>query len=673
MAKSRFEYVRSYETPDPLIPNTFIVVRIDGRGFHRFSDAHSFEKPNDRRALDLMDLAAKTVMDEYKDVVLAFGESDEYSFLLRRTTKLYNRRRSKISSSVVSLFTSAYVFNWSQFFPSTPLVYPPSFDSRVVLYPGEKEIRDYFGWRQADTHINNLYNTSFWALVKSGQTTAEANKALQGTDSKDKNEILFSRFGVNYNTLPAMYRKGSICLRQPTTTTVLPAQIPADGENAQTEAGPSSVRDVARMAGQHCSDSSSRSDSVRVQEADNQSAQARSGINTTAGEEAGEAGDVRPNEEKKTSGRRRRRGKTENAKPYEGIDGEVVVVHEDLIGNEFWEQRPAPRWRLNNVPPGVATNEIALIGDPSANENGVRTDTDRAQSETIRVGIGMGTEVAIAGEIGVGIGSESESESETGMMGDVLIIVGVLHDHDRDLAHHPADIDQTIEIGPETTVNVNATPGRTGIRDIADGPPLRVNHLLPIAIARAKAKAKERRRRKEKKREKKAKKEKKRKGTAASTAKWGQYGIISETDIVSKDSEFRAWLVEERMINPETISKDRTKKEFAVFVEDYNTATLPHEKYYDMAKYDIKMNMIRSGQTLPDESGGYDPFADMKAHSSGLKSQVKQQETLYSREQIEELRRVEAERTQVAKRKQMGLEVPRNLGVRTEEYNPLTH
>lgn len=38
-----------------------------------------------------------------------------------------------------------------------------------------------------------------------------------------------------------------------------------------------------------------------------------------------------------------------------------------------------------------------------------------------------------------------------------------------------------------------------------------------------------------------------------------------------------------------------------------------------MNKYMIKLNMIRSGQTLPDESGGYDPMADMKAHSSSLK------------------------------------------------------
>jgi tRNA(His) guanylyltransferase len=44
----------------------------------RFSDAHSFVKPNDVRALDLMDRAARAVMDEYSDVVMGFGESDEY-------------------------------------------------------------------------------------------------------------------------------------------------------------------------------------------------------------------------------------------------------------------------------------------------------------------------------------------------------------------------------------------------------------------------------------------------------------------------------------------------------------------------------------------------------------------------------------------------------------------
>jgi len=33
---TRYEYVKSFEQPDVLLPNSWIVVRIDGRGFHRY-------------------------------------------------------------------------------------------------------------------------------------------------------------------------------------------------------------------------------------------------------------------------------------------------------------------------------------------------------------------------------------------------------------------------------------------------------------------------------------------------------------------------------------------------------------------------------------------------------------------------------------------------------------
>jgi len=80
MAGSKFAYVRKFELPDPLLPGTFMVFRLDGHSFHRFSDEHGFVKPNDERALKLMDHAAQDVMVEYKDIVLAFGESDEFRF-----------------------------------------------------------------------------------------------------------------------------------------------------------------------------------------------------------------------------------------------------------------------------------------------------------------------------------------------------------------------------------------------------------------------------------------------------------------------------------------------------------------------------------------------------------------------------------------------------------------
>ncbi|KAG8986938.1 tRNA-His guanylyltransferase [Tulasnella sp. JGI-2019a] len=214
MASSKFAYVKSYELPDPILPNTYFVVRIDGQSFHRFTEIHGFEKPNDLAALELMDEAAKAVMKAYPgEVVLAFGESDEYSFLFRRSCTLFNRRQSKILTSVVSTFTSAYVFNWPVFFPNKSLQSLPTFDGRVVLYPGGKDVRDYFAWRQADTHVNNLYNTTFWALIQQGgMSTAEAHKRLQGTYSNDKNEILHSQFNVNYAHLPERYRKGSVLI-----------------------------------------------------------------------------------------------------------------------------------------------------------------------------------------------------------------------------------------------------------------------------------------------------------------------------------------------------------------------------------------------------------------------------------------------------------------------------
>jgi len=70
--------VRDFELPDRLLPNTWIVIRIDGRGFHKFSAKYGFEKPNDRRALSLMNAAAQGVFNEVQDVVVGYGQSDEY-------------------------------------------------------------------------------------------------------------------------------------------------------------------------------------------------------------------------------------------------------------------------------------------------------------------------------------------------------------------------------------------------------------------------------------------------------------------------------------------------------------------------------------------------------------------------------------------------------------------
>ena len=63
-------------------------------------------------------------------------------------------------------------------------------------------------------HINNLYNTTFWALVQQGgMSPTAAEEQLKGTVSSDKNEILWSQFGINYNNEPDMFKKGSVVFR----------------------------------------------------------------------------------------------------------------------------------------------------------------------------------------------------------------------------------------------------------------------------------------------------------------------------------------------------------------------------------------------------------------------------------------------------------------------------
>lgn len=215
MALTRFEYVKKFEQNDQLLRDCWIVVRIDGKGFHKFADKHNFEKPNDKRALDLMTDCAKVIMKEFNEIVLAYGQSDEYSFVFRRSTQLYGRRSAKITTNLVSLFASSYVFKWQEFFGNDlKLSCIPSFDARAVLYPTDETLRDYLSWRQADCHINNLQNTAFWALVlKGGMNNADAQKRLNGTLAKDKNEILFSEFGINYNNEPQQYRKGTTIIK----------------------------------------------------------------------------------------------------------------------------------------------------------------------------------------------------------------------------------------------------------------------------------------------------------------------------------------------------------------------------------------------------------------------------------------------------------------------------
>ena len=207
---SKYNYVRLFEQEMLLMQKTYIIIRVDGKNFKKFTKAHDFEKPNDMRGINAMNSAAEFCMKEFTDIKIAYGQSDEYSFMFEPSKNPCQRRTQKLVSLIASTFTSHYVMNGSW-------KYPPSFDARAVLYPQKIQMMDYFRWRQVDCHINNLYNICFWNLVKDGMSTKESMETLKNTLSSDKNEILFSKFKINYNNEPEVFRKGTTIIRSKTS------------------------------------------------------------------------------------------------------------------------------------------------------------------------------------------------------------------------------------------------------------------------------------------------------------------------------------------------------------------------------------------------------------------------------------------------------------------------
>jgi len=329
MAKSRYEYVKKFEDTDRLLLNTWLVVRIDGRGFHRFTETHRYEKPSDVRGLTLMNVAAEACMKEFGDIVLSYGESDEYSFVLKKEASLFGRRASKITTAIVSYFTAVYVMRWPDIMQSKdgtpePLQYPPQFDGRIVCYPSRRNVRDYLCWRQADTHINNLFNTCFWALVlKGNMTEVQAEQELKGTFSKDKHEILFSRFGINYNKENAMFRKG----------TTLIWQLP---DTAGSEArGDDGVQ--ASVPGPVCQP---KSNPLRGQ--DDQQPELTAGGAATGADSGADALPQDANAAGSQGGERQPAG-ADQAKKYKSKKKpkkQLRTLYEDLIGEDFWQRYP---------------------------------------------------------------------------------------------------------------------------------------------------------------------------------------------------------------------------------------------------------------------------------------------------------------------------------------------
>ncbi|KAG1676256.1 hypothetical protein FOA52_006474 [Chlamydomonas sp. UWO 241] len=119
---------------------------------------------------------------------------------------------------------------------------------------------------------------------------------------------------------------------------------------------------------------------------------------------------------------------------------------------------------------------------------------------------------------------------------------------------------------------------------------------------------------KDRKRDKHSGKEAKAKTLTAGES-FGKYGIIRETDANAKSAEFILWALEVRKRDVETIRGNDEKELFRDYIEDYNTGTLPHRKYYNLEayeKYKAAKAAAKGGPKKSEQRSSVDDEADLR-------------------------------------------------------------
>jgi len=82
---------------------------------------------------------------------------------------------------------------------------------------------------------------------------------------------------------------------------------------------------------------------------------------------------------------------------------------------------------------------------------------------------------------------------------------------------------------------------------------------------------------------------------------FGKYGVLKAEDFFAKKAEFLVWAMEVKKSNTDAMGQMQQKDLFKEYMEDYNTATMPSQKYYNLQAWDTKQSYKRQKRAKHDE------------------------------------------------------------------------
>lgn len=224
-----------------------VALRIDGRAFSSFTKR--LKKPYDEIFHNAMNDTLKYLCENIQGCKLGYTQSDEITLLLSdfdtlTTDAWFDYSVAKLCSVSASMATLAFNKAFAKYSKDTLrrinncftcsqeeadyaealercIEKGAMFDSRCFNIP-ESEVVNMFLWRENDCTRN--------AVQMLGQCHF-SHKELDGLNQNEVQEMLFTQKGINFNNMPAEFKRGVCCIKNEDGKWVLDKEIPIFSQN----------------------------------------------------------------------------------------------------------------------------------------------------------------------------------------------------------------------------------------------------------------------------------------------------------------------------------------------------------------------------------------------------------------------------------------------------------
>ena len=195
----RMKLYEGREAQRRALPRLPIVVRIDGKGFSRWTKGLKY--PFDERLEQCRQYTMRALIKE-TGALIGYGQSDEMSFVLYSgdpKSQIYcDGRYQKIVSHTASMAANAWRDAVALYIPEK-VGLTANFDSRAWEVPSLEEATNALMWREWDASKNS---------VSMAARSVYSHKEVNGKNGSEMQDMLMAK-GINWNDYPTWAKRGT--------------------------------------------------------------------------------------------------------------------------------------------------------------------------------------------------------------------------------------------------------------------------------------------------------------------------------------------------------------------------------------------------------------------------------------------------------------------------------